>query len=439
MRKESLLNFVYSRVSCYDTNMSSKLIQSVKGTRDFYPEDMVFRKWLFGKMRNLSESFGYQEYDGPILEPLELYSAKSGEELVKQQTFVLTDRGDRQLALRPEMTPTLARMVANKQNELPKPLRWFNIGPRFRYEQPQKGRFREFYQWDIDLIGSSAPETDAEILAIAAEFLKSLGLSPKEVKIKVNSRQLMEQKLNLIGIPEDKITLVFRAIDRKEKMEITEWEKWLIDLGLTKLQVEDLIKILSDKDFSGESETLTQIFSTLEDLKVREYFEFDPNIVRGLEYYTGIVFEAKDVEGKFRAILGGGRYDNLVEIVGGSPLSGVGFAAGDAVIEEILREKGKIPVSFSDKPKILVTVFNEELMRNSLKATGMLRDFGCNVALYPEPIKLDKQIKYANELKFSYVVIIGPDEASKGTATIKNMTDGTQKEVSLENLPNELK
>jgi histidyl-tRNA synthetase len=419
--------------------MSSKIITSVKGTRDFYPEDMAFRKWLFGKMRNLSESFGYQEYDGPILEPLELYSAKSGEELVKQQTFVLTDRGERQLALRPEMTPTLARMVANKQNALPKPIRWFNIGPRFRYEQPQKGRFREFYQWDIDLVGSTVPETDAEILAIAAEFLKSLKLSPEEAKIKVNSRQLMEQKLNLIGISKDKVALVFRAIDRREKMEPSEWIKWLIDLGLTKLQTEDLIKILDDKDFANESETLTRIFSTLEDFGVREYFEFDPNIVRGLEYYTGIVFEGRDIEGKYRAILGGGRYDNLVEIVGGAPLSGIGFAAGDAVIEEILRDKGKIPTSFSEKPKILVTVFNEELMRDSLKAVKKLREFGCDAAIYPELIKLDKQIKYADDLNFTYVVIIGPDEASKGIATLKNMTEKTQKEISLEDLPNELK
>ena len=419
--------------------MSSKIIQSVKGTRDFYPEDMAFRKWLFGKMRSLSENFGYEEYDGPILEPLELYAAKSGEELVKQQTFVLTDRGERQLALRPEMTPTLARMIASKQNDLPKPIRWFNIGPRFRYEQPQKGRFREFYQWDIDLVGSTTPETDAEVLAIAAKFLESLGLSSDEIKIKVNSRQLMENKLDLIGIPNDKVNMIFRAIDRKEKMESIEWTKWLTDLGLTKLQTEDLIKILEDKDFANESETLTRIFSTLEDLGVREYFEFDPNIVRGLEYYTGIVFEARDVEGKYRAILGGGRYDNLVEILGGTPLSGVGFAAGDAVIEEILREKGKIPTSFSNKPKILVTIFNEELMRNSLQAVQKLREFGCNAAIYPDFVKIDKQIKYADELNFSYVVIIGPDEAGKGTATLKNLADSSQKEISLEDLPNELK
>ena len=419
--------------------MNSKIIQSVKGTRDFYPEEMAFRKWLFGKMRSLSESFGYQEYDGPILEPLELYSAKSGEELVKQQTFVLTDRGDRQLALRPEMTPTLARMIASKQNDLPKPIRWFNIGPRFRYEQPQKGRFREFYQWDVDLVGSNAPEADAEILSLAAEFLKSLKVSPEEVKIKVNSRALMENKLDLIGLAKDKVNMVFRAIDRREKMDPGEWTKWLLDLGLSQLQIKDLIKILEDKDFSLESENLTRIFSTLEDLGVKNYFEFDPNIVRGLEYYTGIVFEARDVEDKYRAILGGGRYDNLVEILGGTPLSGVGFAAGDAVIEELLRDKGKVPASFSDTPKILVTVFNEELMRNSLQTVRKLRESGYCAALYPDLVKIDKQIKYANELNFSYVVIIGPDEAGKGTVTLKNLADSSQKEIPLENLPNELK
>ena len=318
--------------------MTKLKFQPVKGTRDFYPEQMAFRNWLFGKMREVSKRFGYQEYEGPILEPLELYAAKSGEELVKKQTFVLTDRGGRKLALRPEMTPTLARMVAQKQAELPKPIRWFSIGPRFRYEQPQKGRLREFYQWDIDILGSQAPEADAEIIAIAAEFFKSLGLSPKEVKIKVNDRKLIEQKLSFIEIPKTKIQEVFRAIDKKEKMTDGEWKDWLPEIGLNKLQIKDLEGILKDKDFSRESEELTRIFSTLSDLGVSEYVEFDPNIVRGLDYYTGVVFEAQDKEGKFRAILGGGRYDNLVEIVGGPKLGGVGFAAGDAVVEEVLKE-----------------------------------------------------------------------------------------------------
>lgn len=199
--------------------MSSKTkFQLVKGFRDFYPEDLAARKWLFEKMREVSRKFGYQEYEGPCLEHLALYAAKSGEELVRQQTFILTDRSGEKLALRPELTPTLARMVAQEQASLPKPIRWFSIGPRWRYEKPQKGRTREFYQWDLDLLGVESPEADAEVIAIAAEFLKAVGLTPKQVVIKVNNRQLMEEKLDLIEIPQRLIPQVFRAVDKKEKM-----------------------------------------------------------------------------------------------------------------------------------------------------------------------------------------------------------------------------
>jgi histidyl-tRNA synthetase len=421
--------------------MSRLKFQPVKGTRDFYPQHLAFRNWLFGKMREVSKRFGYQEYEGPILEPFELYAAKSGEELVKKQTFVLTDRGGRKLALRPEMTPTLARMVAQKQAELPKPIRWFSIGPRFRYEQPQKGRAREFYQWDIDILGSQAPEADAEIIAIAAEFFKSVGLSPKEVKIKVNNRKLMEEKLSFIEIPKTKIQDVFRAIDKqslllrnKKEKGLAEWKEWLKEIGLNKLQIKDLQGILKDKDFSRESEELTRIFSTLTDLGVAEYVEFDPNIVRGLDYYTGVVFEAQDIKGKFRAILGGGRYDNLVEIVGGPKIGGVGFAAGDVVVEEVLREYKKIPLLSPTPTKVLVTLFDEAFFRDSLLIAKKLRDAGVTTEMYLELTKLDKQLKYANQKNIPFVAIIGPDEIKNNTVTLKDMQTGEQESLSLEKL-----
>lgn len=403
--------------------------QPVKGTRDFYPEKMAFRDWLFGKMREVSKKFGYQEYDGPILESLELYAVKSGEELVKKQTFVLTDRGGRKLALRPEMTPTLARMVAQKQAELLKPIRWFSIGPRFRYEQPQKGRLREFYQWDIDILGSQAPEADAEIIAIAAEFFKSISLTPKEVKIKVNDRKLMEEKLSFIEISKEKIQEVFRAIDKKDKMAEKDWRGWLSEIGLNSLQIKDLEGILKDKDFSRESEGLTRIFSTLSDLGVSEYVEFEPDVVRGLDYYTGVVFEAQDKEGKFRAILGGGRYDNLVEIVGGSKLGGVGFAAGDTVVEEVLKEYKRIPACSPTPTKVLVTVFDEAFFRDSLLLAKKLREKDVVTELFPEPIKLDKQLKYANQKRIPFVLILGPEETEGKTVTIKNMETGKQETI----------
>ena len=420
--------------------MAKLKFQPVKGTRDFYPQQMAFRNFLFGKMREVSERFGYQEYEGPILEPLALYAAKSGEELVKNQTYTLTDRGGDKLALRPEMTPTLARMVAQKQNELPKPIRWFSIGPRFRYEQPQKGRFREFYQWDIDLIGSSTPETDAEILAIAAEFFKSLGLTSEQIRIKINDRRLMEKKFDLIEIPKNQIPEVLRAIDKKEKMEDKDWQSWLKELGLSELQIKDLEKILQDRDFAQESEELTRIFSTLEDMRIGDYFEFDPGVVRGLDYYTGSVFEARDKDGQFRAILGGGRYDNLVEVVGGTALPGVGFAAGDAVIEEVLKKYDKIPVLPTCYTKVLVTIFSEGLFRNSIALATQLRQSNIETELYLDPaVKLDKQLKYANQQEIPYVIILGPDEVAKNVVILRDMKTGEQKEISQEKLPDEFR
>lgn len=405
--------------------------QTLKGFRDFYPEKMAFRNWLFGKMRKVSRLFGYQEYEGPILEPIELYEAKSGEELVKKQTFQLKDRGGRKLALRPELTPTLARMVAAKQYKLAFPLRWFSIGPRFRYEAPQKGRAREFYQWDVDLVGINTPEAEAEIIALACRFFQELGLTSKEVVIKVNNRRFMDFKLSLIEIPKKLIPLVFRAID---KQAVDKLQKQ----GLTLKQVVELKKILSDRDFSFESEELTQNFSTLKDLGVDKYVEFDPTVVRGLDYYTGTVFEAKDRKGKFRAILGGGRYDNLIELFGGQALSGVGFAAGDIVIEEVLKDYGKYPKLEDINPnptRVLVTVFNDFIFRQSLKAFTILQSMGITTEIYPDArAKLDKQLKYADRKGIPFVIILGPEEITLGKATLKNLSTGKQETADLNSL-----
>lgn len=403
--------------------MKQVILQPIKGFRDFYPESMAFRNWLFGKMRKVSRLFGYQEYEGPILEPVSLYEAKSGEELVKKQTFRLKDRGGRHLALRPELTPTLARMVAAKQYELAFPLRWFSIGPRFRYEAPQKGRAREFYQWDVDLVGINTPEADAEIIALACRFFQELGLTNKEVVIKINNRRFMDFKLSLIEIPKKLIPLVFRAID---KQAVDKLQKQ----GLTLSQVVELKKILTDRDFSFESEELTQNFSTLKDLGVDKFVEFDPRVVRGLDYYTGTVFEARDRKGKFRAILGGGRYDNLIELFGGRALSGVGFAAGDIVIEEVLKDYGRLPAKSEVRPNptcILITVFDNSTFRESLKAFTILQSMGINTEIYPDSkVKLDKQLKYADRKDIPYVLILGPEEITSGKATLKNLSTGKQ-------------
>lgn len=417
--------------------MKTKLtLQPPKGFRDFYPEDFAVQQWLFSQMKEVSNLFGYVQYDGPLVETIELYAAKSSEELVKEQTFQITDRGGRTLALRPEMTPSLARMIAAKQQELGSPLRWFNIGPRFRYEAPQRGRTRQFTQWDADLIGPTTPEADAEIIALVATFFKKLGFSEQEVVIKVNNRRLMEFKASLLDFPKERIGELFQMIDKKDKMSEQKWLEYIQKQGLSGKQAENLQSILSDRDAAFESEELTQMFSTLKDMGLDKYVEFDPSIVRGLDYYTGTVFEARDRKGDFRAIVGGGRYDNLIELFGGTPLSGIGFACGDMVLLEMLKEYGKIPKDIPlSNTEILVTLFSSEQTRASIEIATLLRANNISTELFSDStVKLEKQLKYADRKKIPYATIIGPDEEKKGQVVIKNLESRTQEVVSFSKL-----
>ena len=274
-------------------------IQGVKGARDFYPEDMASRQWLYRTIRQVSESFGYQEWDGPFLERIDLYAAKSGDELVNQQSFVFKDRGGESITLRPELTPSLARMVAQRQSELIFTLRWWSFGHFWRYERPQKGRSREFFQWNIDMIGVNTPESDAELIAICAEFFKRLGLKPQQVQIYINYRRLTNSSLAKLGVQEEKRPAALHLIDRHDKLSPEAWEAYALEIGLSDSQLNGLKSMLADVELWKESETLTRIFAVLESLGVREYVSYNAHIIRGLDYYTAVVFEAFD--------LGGGR------------------------------------------------------------------------------------------------------------------------------------
>lgn len=407
-----------------------KIIPPVKGTRDFYPELMSFRTWLYNTMRQVSESFGYQEYEAPFLETLELYAAKSGEELVKEQSYVFNDRGGDLITLRPELTPSLARMIAQRQNELAFPVRWWSFGPFWRYERPQKGRTREFFQWNIDMLGVNSPEADAELVAIAATFLKTVGLTPGQAVVLVNNRRLMEAEFRLLGIPEEKWPEVSGLVDRKTKMETAAWDAYAKEIGMEKKQVDGLKSLLADTDLWKKNAELTRLFTSLQELGVEEYVKFDASIMRGLLYYTGTVFEAFDITGGVRrAILGGGRYDNLLADVGGNPLAGVGFAMGDVVIGIILQEKGLVP-SFALTPApVLVTVFDAECLPDSLALAALLRRSGIKVTCYPEPAKLPRQFKFADRMGMRLVLVVGPDEAAKGKVTVKDLASGTQETI----------
>lgn len=412
--------------------MASK-IKTVKGTREFYPEQMSLRNYIYDKVRSASQAFGYQEWEAPFIETIELYAAKSGEELVKKQSFVFEDRGGELVTLRPELTPSLARMIAAKQGELNFPVRWWSFGPFWRYEQPQKGRTREFFQWNIDMLGVNTPEADAELIAVGAEFLRSVGLSPERALIYVNNRRLMDSEFDALDIPLEKRLDVSNLVDRRTKMEPAKWDAYALELGLIQSQLDGLKNILGNFDLWKKNDELTRLFAALEVLGASEYVKFDPNIMRGLLYYTGTVFEAFDTTGSLRrAIFGGGRYDNLLADVGGQPLSGVGFAMGDVVIGIILQEAGLVPEFQPSPAQVLVTVFDEKLWLESYKLGAELRAAGLKVMVYPEPTKLQKQFKFADKMKMKAALVLGPDEVEQGLVVVKDLSKGEQVQVKRE-------
>jgi histidyl-tRNA synthetase len=404
-----------------------KIIAPVKGTREFYPEQMALRNFIYEKVRSASEAFGYQEWDAPFIETIDLYAAKSGEELVKKQSFTFQDRGGDLVTLRPELTPSLARMVAARQGELTFPLRWWSFGPFWRYEQPQKGRTREFFQWNVDMLGVNSPEADAELIAVGVTFLRSVGLSPQQALVYVNNRRLMDAEFDALGIAPEKRLEVSNLVDRRSKMEPAKWEAYALELGITPSQLDGLKGLLGNFDLWQKNEELVRLFAALEALGVREYVRFDPNIMRGLLYYTGTVFEAFETSGSLRrAIFGGGRYDNLLADVGGQPLSGVGFAMGDVVIGIILQELGLAPPFEPSPARVLVTVFDEKLWLEAYKLSAELRRAGLKVMVFPEPARLPKQFKFADKMKMKVAVTIGPEEAEKGLVAVKNLSNGEQ-------------
>ncbi|MGA9531224.1 MAG: histidine--tRNA ligase [Anaerolineales bacterium] len=407
-------------------------IQSVKGTRDFFPEEMAFRNWLFNKIKDVADSFGYQQFDGPFLEPIELYAAKSGEELVEEQAYVFPDRSGDRIALRPELTPSLARMVAQRVRALPVPIRWWSFGPFWRYEQPQKGRTREFFQWNIDLLGIDSPQADAEIAAIAAKFFQAVGLSPDRVQIRVNNRRLVERQLSEIGLEGSAREQIFRLIDRREKMPEDEWQAYGESIGISAKQIDGMLEMLQDQDAWRSSDELTDFFKAGELMGFDGYVKYDPTIIRGLDYYTGTVFEARDTAGEQRAVLGGGRYDNLVAAVGGDPVPGVGFAMGDVVIELVLREFDLFPDLRPNPADLLMTNFAEETQEASIALTRRLRQQGLRVEWYPDPGGLGKQFRYADRYGIPFVAILGPDELAAESVAIKNLASGDQEQVPID-------
>jgi len=413
------------------------IIQPVKGTRDFYPEDKAVITWLYEKMGVVSERFGYQEFDGPFLEYIDLYAAKSGEELVKEQSFVFEDKSGNLLALRPELTPTLVRMIAQRQQHLYYPLRWWSFGPFWRYESPQKGRGREFFQWNVDLIGADSPEADAELAAVMAAFFQEIGLAPAQTRILINNRRLMDRELAKLEIPPGERNDIFHLIDKRDKMEFPEWEAYAEELGLSLSQMDGLQALLENDQLWEESEELVRFFKAVDALGASEYVEFAPHIIRGLDYYTGTVFEAQALTADVgRAVAGGGRYDDLLSDVGGDPLPGVGFAAGDMVLIVVLEELGLLPEKRDQTPApVIVTVFDEDTRMASFSLAAELRRAGLKVNCYPEVEKLGKQFRHANRIGSRVATILGPEELAEDMVAVKDLRERDQVQVPRSEAP----
>ncbi len=411
----------------------------VKGTRDFYPDEMAFHAWLYAKISSVSARYGYQQYEAPYLERLELYAAKSGEELVREQSFVFPDRSGDMIALRPELTPSLARMVAARMQDLPRPIRWWSFGPFWRYERPQRGRSREFFQWNIDLLGVNSPYADAEIASIAADFFRSIGLGPDVIRILVNNRRLAELQLDRIRVPEADRAEVFRLIDRRDKVTKSKWEKQAREIGLSSEQFTAVETMLTDFDAWKESEELSVFFDSAGRMGSAEYLTYNPSVIRGLDYYTGIVYEARDMAGKYRAILGGGRYDDLVADVGGEPLPGTGFAMGDMVLELVLEEYDAKPSLRPNRAQILITTFDDASMPDAMEIATQLRAAGIRAEWFPEADRLGRQLKYADREGIPLALIRGPEERQKGTATLKDLRQRSQVEVPLAELQGQIR
>ena len=410
------------------------MFKRLRGFRDIYPEEMRARRVVFDKIFSVARSFGFQEIDAPSVEPLDLFRVKSGDEIVKQ-TFSFVDKGGREITLIPELTPTVARMLAAKKN-IVKPVKWFSFPKMWRYEEPQSGRLREFYQFNADIFGVDRIYADAEVIALAMEILDTLGLSGKYV-MKISDRLIMEEILRDMDVRD--MDTAFRIIDKKDKISEEEFVERIKE-SVPEKNVDSLLKILNMR---GEIEgvlgkfeetdrirTLLQLGELLKGYGKKITWDF--SVVRGLSYYTGIVFEAHDYKGEFRAILGGGRYDNVVELFGGPKTPAVGFGMGDAVLELLMKRENLWP-----EEKIYVDYFVAVLpdhRKEAVEIAMRLRKRGYAVDMDLMERSLAKQMKYAHRINAKNVIIVG-DEVNDGYVILRNMESGEQRKIRVDSLP----
>jgi len=416
-----------------------------KGTRDFYPPDMRLRTWLFDQWREVASLYGFSEYDAPVLEAESLYTRKAGEE-VTQQLYNFVDKGDRAVALRPEMTPSLARMVMAKKGGLNLPLKWFSIPQCWRYERMTRGRRREHFQWNMDIWGVDGIEAEAELLSAMVTFFKRVGLTSEDVGIKVNSRGVLGEVLSELGVPEEKFAATCVLMDKLEKVPLDAIQGELEELGLEKSTIEKLTSVLTNKSIESVSavlpddskavQQLSQLFKLCEAYGIDDWIMFDASVVRGLAYYTGVVFEAFDRKGVLRAIAGGGRYDKLLETFGGDPTPAAGFGFGDAVIVELLKERNVLPSFEGSGFDSVVFAMSEDLYGVAVEVASKLRAEGLRVDLILEKKKTKWVFKHASRNQSKYCVIVAGNEYENGEVSVKDLSVGEQQAVKIDELGN---
>jgi histidyl-tRNA synthetase len=409
----------------------------VKGTRDFYPQDMAVRNWIIDGWKKVSIRNGFAEYDGPIFEYLKMFQIKSGEE-ISEQLFSLKDRGGRDLAIRPEMTPTLARMVNQQINSLPKPIKWFSVPRLCRAERPQKGRFREFFQWNIDIIGIDDVLADAEVIFTTIDYLKYAGLTERDVKIKISSRKLLSAGLQNIGINKNKLDPLYAILDKYDKMPLNKFEKYLSEEVADKAILKKILDFMgidtlsqvpeilgSNNKIDQAMQELAELLDLLEKMGVKEYCDIHPGIVRGLAYYTGVVFEVHALSGELRAIAGGGRFDNLLHDFGGPSIAATGMGMGDCVLEILLRDKALINDDIvREKLDYFVALVDDRFIDKLYEITAKLRSKGYSANFSYKLSGLSKQLKEASTQNAAKCIIIG-SEMQNGQIVIKDMDTNT--------------
>ncbi len=422
--------------------MSDKLsTQPYKGTRDFYPAQMSLRNWFFGVIRDVLRTSAFDEYNGPMLESLELYAAKSGDEIANEQTYHFTDRGDRQLAIRPEMTPTVARMVAAKMGELNFPLKWFSIPNMYRYERPQRGRLREFWQINVDIFGCDTYEADLECIKSAIDILRAYGADASMFTVHINNRRFFNDVVAAIaGTDGEGSRRISKIIDHKNKVPREVYERELTAEGLDSARIEriDALYGMSVYDAtsicpeSQGSRELVALFEMLEKVGLSEYCVFDFGIVRGLDYYTGTVFEVFDnAPENNRAMFGGGRYDNLVGLfVKNAKVSGVGYGMGDVTLENFLVTHGLVPETLTRGARVLIARFPDVPYEQYLLLADRLQKAGVTSTVYLGTKKFGKQIDFAARDGYTHVLIMGGDEADRGVVRIKDLSTREERELT---------